>query len=139
MKKWGIIGALLFAGAVVFGYFCNFPAATIIESAVAAFGLCAVIVSALKGAKEKKIATWKTIVVIVFATIGGVVCCLGGLAQNIFAETSGAALALLAVIFGMIYAPQVNNNNSKNYAAGFHTHLGGLPLFYLTYKNHVKK
>ena len=25
MKKWGIIGALLFAGAVVFGYFCNFP------------------------------------------------------------------------------------------------------------------
>lgn len=23
MKKWGIIGALLFAGAVVFGYFCK--------------------------------------------------------------------------------------------------------------------
>ena len=111
MKKWGIIGALLFAGAVVFGYFCNFPAATIIEIAVSAFGLCAVIVSALKGAKEKKIATWKTIVVIVFATIGGVVCCLGGLAQNIFAEISGAALALLAVIFGMIYAHKENKNN----------------------------
>lgn len=96
MKKWGIIRALLFAGAVVFGYFCNFPAATI-------SGLCAVIVSAVKGAKEKKIETWKTIVVIVFATIGGVVCCLGGLAQNIFAKISGAVLALLAVIFGMVY------------------------------------
>lgn len=103
MKKWGIIGALLFAGAAVFGYFCNFPAVAIIEIAAAAFGLCAVIVSAVKGAKEKQIAAWKTIVVIAFATIGGVVCCLGGLAQSIFAEISGAALALLAVIFGMVY------------------------------------
>ena len=103
LPPWGIIGALLFVGAVVFGYFCNFPAATIIEIAVAAFGLCAVIVSAVKGAKEKKIAVWKTIVIVVLASVGGVICCIGGLAQNIFAEISGAVLALLAVIFGMIY------------------------------------
>ena len=103
MKKWGIIGALLFVGAVVFGYFCNFPAATIIEIAVAAFGFCAVVVAAIKGAKEKHIAVWKTIVIVVLASVGGVICCIGGLAQNIFAEISGAVLALLAVIFGMIY------------------------------------
>lgn len=103
MKKWGIIGALLFAGAVVFGYFCNFPAATIIEIAAAAFGLCAVIVSAVKGAKEKQIAVWKTAVIVALASAGGIICCIGGLAQSIFAEISGAALALLAVIFGMLY------------------------------------
>lgn len=103
MKKWGIIGALLFVVAVVFGSFTNFEAATIIEIGVAAFGLCAVIVSAVKGAKEKQVALWKTVVVIVLASIGGVICCIGGLKQSIFAEISGAVLALLAVIFGMVY------------------------------------
>ena len=39
----------------------------------------------------------------VLGSVGGVICCIGGLAQNIFAEISGAVLALLAVIFGMIY------------------------------------
>lgn len=103
MKKWGIIGALLFVAAVIFGSFTNFEAATIIEIGVASFGLCAVIISAVKGAKEKQVALWKTVVVIVLASIGGVICCIGGLKQSIFAEISGAVLALLAVIFGMVY------------------------------------
>jgi len=42
--------------------------------------------------------------IICFAVIGGVLCCIGGLSQNIFAELAGAALALLAVIFGVIFA-----------------------------------
>ncbi|MBO7637980.1 MAG: hypothetical protein J6S91_03295 [Treponema sp.] len=104
MKKWGIIGALLFAGAVVFGYFTSFDAAVIIEIAVAAFGLCAVIVSAVKGAREKNIPVWQTVVMIVLASVGGVICCIGGLTQTIFAEISGAALALLSVIFGLLFS-----------------------------------
>lgn len=107
MGKWGIIGSLFFVAAVVFGYLCDFEASTVIEIAATAFGFCAVIVSAVKGAKEKQIATWKMVVIVCLASIGGVICCIGGLAQNIFAEISGAVLALLAVIFGMVY-------NAKN-------------------------
>ena len=104
MKKWGIIGALAFFVAVAVGYFCNFDGAIIIEIGVAAFGLCGLVIGAIKSGKTKNVKTWKTVLIICFAVIGGVLCCIGGLSQNIFAEISGAALALLAVIFGMIYA-----------------------------------
>ena len=104
MKKWGIIGALAFFAAVAVGYFCNFDGAIIIEIGVAAFGLCGLVIGAIKSGKTKNVKTCKTVLIICFAVIGGVLCCIGGLSQNIFAEISGAALALLAVIFGMIYA-----------------------------------
>jgi hypothetical protein len=48
------------------------------------------------------------VVIIVLAAIGGVLCCIGGTNQNIFAEISGAVLALLAVIFGILYAKKTN-------------------------------
>ena len=111
MKKWGIIGAIAFLAAVAVGYFCNFDGAIIIEIGVAAFGLCGLVIGAIKSGKTKNVKTWKTVLIICFAVIGGVLCCIGGLSQNIFAEISGAALALLAVIFGMIYAHKENKNN----------------------------
>lgn len=101
---WGIIGAIFFVAAVFIGYFAKFDNAVIVEIAVAAFGLTALIIGAVKSGKEKKLRTWQTVAIIVFAVIGGVLCCIGGLAQNIFAELAGAALALLAVIFGVILA-----------------------------------
>ena len=104
MKTWGIIGALFFAAAVTVGYFCNFDGAIIIEIGAAAFGLCSLVIGAIKSGKTKNIKTWKTVLIICFAVIGGVLCCIGGLNQSIFAEISGAALALLAVIFGLIFA-----------------------------------
>lgn len=103
MKKWGIIGAVLFAVAVAVGFLCKFDAAVIIEIGAAAFGFTAIVTSAVSYAKKNNIKTWETVLIIVLAAIGGVLCCIGGLSQNIFAEISGAALALLAVIFGMIY------------------------------------
>jgi hypothetical protein len=104
MKKWGIIGAVLFAVAVAAGFFFKFDAAVIIELGVAAFGFTTIVTSAVTDSKENKIKTWATVLIIVLAAIGGVLCCIGGLSQNIFAEISGAALALLAVIFGIVYA-----------------------------------
>ena len=104
MKTWGIIGALFFVAAVTVGYFCNFDGAIIIEIGAAAFGLCSLIIGAIKSGKTKNVKTWKTVLIIALAAIGGVLCCIGGLNQSIFAEISGAALALLAVIFGIIYA-----------------------------------
>ena len=104
MRKWGIIGAVFFAVAVVAGHLFQFDAATVIEIAAAAFGFSAIVVSALSGAKSRQITVWKAVVVVVLASIGGVFCCIGGLSQNIFAEISGAALALLAVIFGMVFS-----------------------------------
>ena len=104
MKTWGIIGALFFVAAVTVGYFCNFDGAIIIEIGAAAFGLCSLVIGAIKSGKNKNVKTWKTILIVCFAVIGGVLCCIGGLSQNIFAELAGAALALLAVIFGVIFA-----------------------------------
>ena len=104
MKKWGIIGAIAFLAAVAVGFFCKFDAAVVIEIGVAAFGFTAIVTSAVSYAKKNSIKTWATVFIVVLAAIGGVLCCIGGLSQNIFAEISGAALALLAVIFGIIYA-----------------------------------
>ena len=110
MKKWGIIGALAFLAAVAVGFFCKFDAAVIIEIGVAAFGFTAIVTSAVSYAKKNN-KIWATVLIIALAAIGGVLCCIGGLNQSIFAEISGAALALLAVIFGMIYAHKENKNN----------------------------
>ena len=104
MKKWGIIGAVAFLAAVAAGFFCKFDAAVIIEIGVAAFGFTAIVTSAVSYAKKSNIKIWATVLIIALAAIGGVLCCIGGLNQSIFAEISGAALALLAVIFGIIYA-----------------------------------
>ena len=103
MKKWGIIGAIAFLAAVAVGFFCKFDAAVIIEIGVAAFGFTAIVTSAVSYAKKNN-KIWATVLIIALAAIGGVLCCIGGLNQSIFAEISGAALALLAVIFGIIYA-----------------------------------
>lgn len=103
MKKWGIIGAIAFLAAVAVGFLCKFDAAVVIEIGVAAFGFTAIVSSAVSYAKKNNVKTWATVFIIVLAAISGVLCCIGGLSQNIFAEISGAALALLAVIFGMIY------------------------------------
>ena len=108
MKKWGIIGAVCFAVAVAFGFFFKFDGAIIIQLGLAAFGFTAIVTSAVNYAKKNNIKTWATVVIIVFAAIGGVLCCIGGLEQNIFAEVSGAVLALLAVIFGLLYAKKTN-------------------------------
>ena len=104
MKKWGIIGAVFFAVAVAFGFFFKFDGSLVISLAAAAFGFTAIVISAVNYGKEKNVKTWATVVIIVLAAIGGVLCCIGGLNQSIFAEISGAALALLAVIFGIVYA-----------------------------------
>ena len=104
MKKWGIIGAIAFLAAVAVGFFCKFDAAVIIEIGVAAFGFTTIVTSAVSYAKKNNIKIWATVLIIALAAIGGVLCCIGGLNQSIFAEISGAALALLSVIFGLIYA-----------------------------------
>lgn len=103
MKKWGIIGAVIMAVAVGIGYFFNFPGDSIVAIAGATFGLCVLVMGAIKDAKEKKVKTWPVFVCIILAMIAGVCCCIGGLAQNIFAEIAGATLALLAVIFGILF------------------------------------
>jgi drug/metabolite transporter (DMT)-like permease len=103
MNKWGIIGCLFFVAAVIVAYFLKIESAIVIELGFAAFGLTAIIINAVKNGKAKAKPTWQTIVVIALACVGGVLVCIGGLAQNIFAELSGAVLALLAVIFGLVF------------------------------------
>ena len=101
-KIYGIIGALCFAIAVALGYFVHFPADTLVEVAVAAFGLAFVIAGAVKKAVEEDSFTWKTVTCIALAIVGGVLCCVGGFTQNIFATVSGAVLSLITIIFGVL-------------------------------------
>ena len=104
MRKWGILGAVLFALDVALGYFVKFDGSLIIQLAVAAFAYTLIVLSAVDYGKKHNIKTWATVAIIVLAAVGGVLCCIGGMSQNIFAEISGATLALIAVIFGLVYA-----------------------------------
>ena len=103
-KVLGIVGAVLFAVAVGIGCFANFAGATIVEIALAAFGLAAVIVATIRKAKEEGTFTWKTVVIIVLAVAGGALCALGGLQSNVFEAITGAVVALISIIFGVFVA-----------------------------------
>ena len=106
MRKWGIIGALLFVAACVVGYIFKFEGSDLVALALAGFAIASTIVGFVKKQKEKGVPTWKTVVVLALTVVGGVLVCIGGLSQNIFAEISGAVLALMTIIFGLIFNKQ---------------------------------
>ena len=103
-KTFGIIGAACFAVAVALGYFVSFPSDTLVQIALAAFGMASLVLAAINKAKEADKFSWKTIVCVVLACIAGILCCLGGLADSIFATVSGAVIALVTIIFGVLNA-----------------------------------
>ena len=102
MKTWGIIGALFIVASAVLGFFTKFENADIVQIALGAFGLCAIINGAVRNDKAKGLNLWQIIVVIVLAIIGGVLCCIGGYNDTVIAQIAGAVTALLAVIFGIV-------------------------------------
>ena len=104
MKTFGIVGAILFAVSVALGYFVSFPGDTIVQIGLDAFALALVIIGAIKKAKNEGKFSWKIVVCIVLAVAGGVLCAVGGLSESIFAAISGAVIALLGIIFGIINA-----------------------------------
>ena len=104
MKTFGIIGAIVFAISVALGYFVDFKGDVIVQIALDAFALALVIIGAIKKAKDEGKYSWKIIVCIVLAVVGGILCAIGGLTESIFGAISGAVLALLGIIFGIINA-----------------------------------
>lgn len=104
-KVFGIIGSLLFVAAVVVGYFCKFDSADIVAIALSAFALASTIVAVVsKYKKEGEKFNWKFIVVIIASVVGGVLCAVGGVSDNIFATLAGAVIGILTVIFGALLA-----------------------------------
>lgn len=103
MKKWGIVGALLFVAACVVGFIFNFDGSDIVAIGLATFGLTATVIVFVKKHKEKGTPVWQIAVVTVLTLGAGVLICIGGLADNIFAAISGAILALMTIIFGLLY------------------------------------
>lgn len=106
MRKWGIVGALLFVAACVVGFVFNFDGSDIVAIGLAAFGLTATVIAFIKKHKEKGTPVWQIAIVTVLDLVAGVLICIGGLADNIFAAISGAVLALMTIIFGLIYNKQ---------------------------------
>ena len=97
-----IIGAVLFVAAVVVGCFCSFAGAKVVEIALAAFGLASLVVATVKEAKEAGTFSWKTVLVIVLAVIGGALCGVGGFQANNFEIIAGAVVAIVGIIFGVL-------------------------------------
>lgn len=102
-KLFKILGIIAIVAAAALGYFDSFANSAIVELCLGAFGLCSLIITNINDAKAKGNWNWKTIVIMVLACVAGVLCCLGGLSQNIFAEITAAVLALLTLIFGLIF------------------------------------
>ena len=92
MRKWGIVGALLFVAACVVGSIFNFDGNDIVAIGLATFGLTAIVIAFVKKHKEKGIPIWQIAIVTVLALVSGVLICIGGIADNIFAAISGAVL-----------------------------------------------
>ena len=103
MRKWGIVGALLFVAACVVGFIFNFDGSDIVAIGLATFGLTATVIAFVKKHKEKGTPYWQIAIVTVLTLGAGVLICIGGLADNIFAAISGAVLALMTIIFGLLY------------------------------------
>lgn len=101
-SKFGIIGCIIIVLSAIFGFFFDFAGADIVQIAIAAAGFASVIIGIVKDKKEKGQFTWKTVVVMVLASIGGILCVIGGCSQEIFKELIGGVLALLAIIFGKV-------------------------------------
>lgn len=97
-----IVGAVLFAAAVAVGCFCNFAGAKVVEIALAAFGLASLVVATVKEAKEAGTFSWKTVLVIALAVIGGALCGVGGFQANNFEIIAGAVVAVIGIIFGAL-------------------------------------
>lgn len=103
MKKWGIVGALLFVAACVVGFIFNFDGSDIVAIGLATFAVTATVIAFVKKHTEKGTPVWQIAVVTVLALGSGVLICIGGVSDNIFAEISGAVLALMTIIFGLLY------------------------------------
>ena len=106
MRKWGIVGALLFVAACVVGFIFNFDGSDIVAIGLAAFAVTATVIAFVKKHKEKGTPVWQIAVVTVLALVAGGLICIGDISQSIFAEISGAVLALMTIIFGLIYNKQ---------------------------------
>ena len=106
MRKWGIVGALLFVAACVVGFIFNFDGSDIVAIGLAAFGMTSTVIAFAKKHKEKGTPIWQIAIVTVLTLVSGVLICIGGIADNIFAAISGAVLALMTIIFGLLYAKE---------------------------------
>lgn len=65
--------------------------------------MTATVIAFIKKHKEKGTPVWQIAIVTVLTLGSGVLICIGGLTDNIFAAISGALLALMTIIFGLIY------------------------------------
>ena len=106
MRKWGIVGALLFVAACVVGFIFNFDGSDIVAIGLATFGLTATVIAFVKKHKEKGTSIWQIAIVTILTLVSGVLICIGGIADNIFAAISSAVLALMTIIFGLLYTKE---------------------------------
>ena len=103
MSTTGTAGALLFVAARLLGFIFNFDGNDIVAIGLATFGLTATVIAFVKKHKEKGTPIWQIAIVTVLTLVSGVLICIGGIADNIFAAISGAVLALMTIIFGLLY------------------------------------
>ena len=103
MRKWGIVGALLFVAACIVGFIFNFDGSDIVAIGLATFGMTSTVIAFIKKEKGKGNPILQVAIVNGLTINSGVLIWIGWLAENIFAAISGAVLALMTIIFGLLY------------------------------------
>lgn len=97
-----IIGLCLIAVSAILGYFVNVNA-TVIISIVGAFsGATLIVMDAVKKAKKEGNLDWKLWVAVIGASIGGCLCAIGGVSENVITSVVGAVITIITIIMSVI-------------------------------------
>ena len=97
-----IIGLVLVGISAVFGFIVNVDASVIISIAVAFLGATLLVVNALTNAKKENKLDWKLWVAVIGSAIGGCLCAIGGVTENMITAIVGAVITIATIIFGFI-------------------------------------
>lgn len=97
-----IIGLVLVGISAVLGFIVNVDASVIISIAVAFLGATMLVVNELVKAKKENKLDWKLWVALIGSAVGGCLCAIGGVTENIITAIVGAVITIATIIFGIV-------------------------------------
>lgn len=97
-----IIGLVLVGISAVLGFIVNVDASVIISIAVAFLGATMLVVNELVKAKKENKLDWKLWVALIGSAVGGCLCAIGGVTENIITAIIGAVITIATIIFGIV-------------------------------------
>ena len=97
-----IIGLVLIGVSAVLGFIVNVDASIIISISVAFLGATMLVINALMKAKKEGKLDWKMWIALIGSAVGGCLCAIGGVTENIITAVVGAVITIATIIIGII-------------------------------------